>query len=235
MKIDRLLEIVIYLLNHDKVSAKRLAEHFQVSVRTIQRDMISISVSGIPIYSIGGKKGGYSILQEYKMNSQNMKPEEYQLVLKALKSIATAYSDHSLDSLIEKYNILAEKQDGQAIFWDFSVTKENNTVQEWNTVLKKAIEENRIVKIRYRDADGDETYRTVHPLAIHYKWYAWYLFSWSYDSLEYRTYKVARIQDLNITNEISYMDHGNIEKQMIRSEQVYYHLVSRLRFIFMKK
>ncbi len=53
MKIDRLLEIVIYLLNHETASAKVLAQRFQVSVRTIQRDMISISAAGIPLYSAG--------------------------------------------------------------------------------------------------------------------------------------------------------------------------------------
>ncbi|MDF2537531.1 MAG: transcriptional regulator [Herbinix sp.] len=222
MKTDRLLEIIIYLLNHENVSAKKLAEHFNVSARTIQRDMISISLAGIPVYAAGGKKGGYSILQEYKMNSQSMKPEEYQLALKALKSLATSYSDYSLDSLIEKYNTLAEKKDGQAIYWDFGVTKENNMVQEWNAVLKKAIEENRIVKFRYRSANGEETCRTGQPLAIHYKWYAWYLFLWSFDTPEYRTCKVARIQDLIITDDISQVDHGSIEERMKESEQTYY-------------
>lgn len=66
MKIDRLLEIIIYLLNHDHVPASYLAERFHVSVRTIQRDMVSISSIGIPVYADAGKNGGYSILPNYK-------------------------------------------------------------------------------------------------------------------------------------------------------------------------
>ena len=73
MKIDRILGIIIYLLNHDRVSAKTLAEKYHVSVRTIQRDMVNIASSGIPIYSDSGKNGGYSILPTYKLKNTNIK------------------------------------------------------------------------------------------------------------------------------------------------------------------
>lgn len=230
-----MLEIIIYLLNHDNVPAKKLAEHFNVSVRTIQRDMESISIAGIPIYAAGGKKGGYSILSDYKMNSQSMKPEDYRLVVKALKSLATSYSHESLESLIEKYNTLAKKEEGQAIFWDFSVTKENQSVQILNDQIKEAIEAKKIIRFRYRSADGKQSYRTVQPLAIHYKWYAWYLFNWSFDTNEYRTCKVARIQDLEITDAISDMAHGDIEKQMKKSEQEYYKTSIRIEIHFLEE
>ena len=69
MKLDRLLGIIIHLLNHENVSASRLAERFQISVRTIQRDIISISSAGIPVYSVNGRFGGYSILPAYRMKN----------------------------------------------------------------------------------------------------------------------------------------------------------------------
>ena len=228
LKIDRLLEIITILLNKDTVSAKTLAEHFKVSVRTIQRDMISISLAGIPIYSVEGKNGGYAILPDYKVNSQIMKPEEQELLVKALESLATSYSNKSLAGLINKYNVLIDKQKGKKIFWDFGVTKENQTVQWLNAELEKAISQNRIVKFRYRNAKGEESIKTVQPLAIHYKWYAWYLFSWSFDAKGYRTYKTARIQDLEKTDDISYIDHGDIEKLMKECEEEYYQTCSSI-------
>ncbi len=91
VKIDRLLEIIIYLLNHDHVPASYLAERFHVSVRTIQRDMISISSIGIPVYADAGKNGGYSILPNYKIKNTDIRDDEQQLVVKALKSLATSY------------------------------------------------------------------------------------------------------------------------------------------------
>lgn len=235
MKIDRLLEIITILLNKDTVSSKMLAEHFKVSVRTIQRDMVSISLADIPIYSAEGKNGGYTILPDYKVNSQIMKPEEQQLLVKALESLATSYSNESLAGLIKKYNAIIDKQKGKKIFWDFGVTKENQTVQRLNAELEKAISENRIVKFRYRNAKGEESIKTVQPLAIHYKWYAWYLFSWSFGAKEYRTCKVARIQDLELTGDISDIDHGDIETLMKESEEEYYQTCSSIEMHFAKE
>ncbi|WP_079427189.1 helix-turn-helix transcriptional regulator [Clostridium oryzae] len=235
MKIDRLLEIIIIMLNRDTVSAKMLAEHFKVSVRTIQRDMVSITFAGIPVYSVEGKKGGYSILPEYKMNSHFMKPEERQLIVKALESLATSYSNESLESLIEKYNLMVNKREGDKVFWDFSVTKENSAVQTMNIRLEKAIAEKRIVKFHYRNADGKASAKTIQPLAIHYKWYAWYLFSWSLDVNEYRTYKVARISDLQITENLSVIEHGDIKKLMKESEKAYYQTCGSIEIHFEKE
>ncbi len=84
MKIDRLLKIVIYLLNYENVSARDLAERLHVSVRTIQRDMVSIAEAGIPVYSNQGKSGGYSILPSYKVRNCNIHQEEQQLIQQAL-------------------------------------------------------------------------------------------------------------------------------------------------------
>ena len=125
MKIDRMLEIIIYLVNHDNVSARYLAERFGVSVRTIQRDIVSISSIGIPVYAAGGKYGGYSILPTYKMKNLNIREDEQQMIRKALESLATSYTSDTLDGLIEKYNAIVEKEGGQKVFWDFGVSREN--------------------------------------------------------------------------------------------------------------
>ena len=222
VKIDRLLEIITILLNRDSVSAKTLADRFQVSVRTIQRDMVSISLAGIPIYSTEGNSGGYAIISDYKVKNQIMKPEEQHLLIKALESLATSYSSNSLAELIKKYNSIADRQKGQKIFWDFGVTKENQTVQCSNTLLEKAISDNRMIQFRYRNAKGEESSKTVQPLAIHYKWYAWYLFSWVHETKEYRTFKVARIQDLKLTEIISDLQFNDVEAKMKESEKEYY-------------
>lgn len=116
MKIDRLLEIIIYLLNHDHVPASYLAERFHVSVRTIQRDMVSISSIGIPVYADAGKNGGYSILPNYKLKNTDIRDEEQQLIQQALESLATSYANETLAGLIEKYHLLLDRDQGQSIF-----------------------------------------------------------------------------------------------------------------------
>ena len=222
MKIDRILGIIIYLFNHDKVSAKTLAEKYDVSVRTIQRDMVNIASCGIPIYSDNGKNGGYSILSTYKLKNTNIKNDEQQMIIKALETLSTSYTNHTLDSIIEKYNSIIGKEGGQRIFWDFGVTKENQQVQNVNKTLEQAITEKKYISFHYRNASGKESALTVEPLAIHYKWYAWYLFAYRDEKEQYYTFKVARMKDVEILNKKSMTDHGDIEERMKESEQNYY-------------
>ena len=232
MRIDRMLEIIIYLLNHDHVPASYLAERFHVSVRTIQRDMVSISSIGIPVYADAGKNGGYSILPNYKIKNTDIREEEQQLVIKALESLATSYTSDSLNALIEKYNAVIEKEGGQKIFWDFSVTKENKQVQDRNALLEKAIENKIYLSFDYRNANGKCSHPTVQPLAIHYKWYAWYLFSYDEERKEYRTFKVARMSRLVLSDHTFLQSHGNIVDRMKESEQAYYQTCIDIEVLF---
>ncbi len=222
MKTDRILGIIIYLLNHDHVPASRLAERFQVSVRTIQRDIVTISETGIPIYADAGKNGGYSILPNYKLNNAEIRKEEQQLVVKALESLATSYTSDTLKQLLEKYNAMVEKEGGQKVFWDFSVTKENQLVQDRNGMLEDAIARQRYIAFDYYNANGDYFHPLVQPLAIHYKWYAWYLFAYEDARADYRTFKVARMSGLSVLEETFVQNHGRIEDRMKESEQAYY-------------
>ena len=222
MKTDRILGIIIYLMNHEHVSASYLAERFHVSVRTIQRDMISISAIGVPVYSESGKNGGYSILSTYKIENCEIRSDEQQMIIRALESLATSYTNDTLNSLIEKYNIIVEKEGGQKVFWDFGVTKENAGVQSNNQLLEQAISKKRYVTFEYCNADGRKSTPIVEPLAIHYKWYAWYLFAYFDDKKQYRTYKIARIQNLKELDMVSTIDHGDVKKLMRESEQAYY-------------
>lgn len=222
MKTDRILGIIIYLTNHDNVSARCLAERFHVSVRTIQRDMISISAMGIPIYSENGKNSGYSILPTYKIKNSEIRCDEQQMIIKALESLATSYTNDTLKNLIEKYNTIVQNEGGQKVFWDFGVTKENSDVQSKNQLLENAIGLKKYVSFEYCNADGKKLSPEVEPLAIHYKWYAWYLFAYSDDRKQYRTYKIARIQNLKEMDRVSGKDHGDVKTLMEVSEQDYY-------------
>ena len=222
MKTDRILGIIIYLMNHDNVPASYLSERFHVSVRTIQRDMISISSIGVPVYSESGKKGGYSILPTYKIKNSEIRNDEQQMIIKALESLATSYTNDTLKSLIEKYNAIVQEEGGQKVFWDFGVTRENADVQSKNQLLEHAIDQKKYISFEYCNADGKKSTPMVEPLAIHYKWYAWYLFAFSNDKNQYRTYKIARMQNVVEMDRISNTDHGDIKKLMKESEHAYY-------------
>nr|WP_255810148.1 WYL domain-containing protein [Treponema denticola] len=235
MKLERILEIIIYLLNHEKVSAKYLAEYFDVSVRTIQRDMVSIAEAGIPVYTLGGRYGGYAVLENYKIKNINIKNSEQQIIISALESLATSYTNDKLNSLIEKYNAIIEKEGGQKVFWDFSVTKENKKVQDSNMLLEKAIGGKNYMVFDYRNSEGKSSHVCAEPLAIHYKWYAWYLFAYLKKTKEYRTFKVARMQNLVLSKERSFIRHGDIQQKMKEAELAYYKTCINIEIIFSEK
>ena len=232
MKVERILELIIYLLNHDNVSASFLAARFHVSIRTIQRDIVSITEIGIPIYSISGKRGGYSILPTYKIKNSNIKDDEHQMIVKALESLSTSYTNDTLQNLIEKYNVLVDKTGGQKIFWDFGVSKENKLVQKTNELLERAIFTNHFISFEYSNANNEKSSQYVQPLAIHYKWYAWYLFAYSTEKKDYRTYKVARIKNISICEQLALQNHGDIKTLMDESEIAYYKTCIRIDLRF---
>ena len=139
-----------------------------------------------------------------------------------MESLATAYTNDTLRALLEKYNAIIEKEGGQKVFWDFGVTRENDQVQKLNGRLEQAITQRNYITFEYRNADGKQSAPCVEPLAIHYKWYAWYLFAYSEGKKQYRTYKVARMQNLKVLSRTSTMAHGDVERIMRESEQAYY-------------
>ena len=219
MKTDRLLEIIIYLLNHEKATAKQLADKFGVSIRTIQRDIDSISLAGVPIWALAGTKGGYAIDPDYKIRDQFVGREDSAWVIMALKSLSTSCSSGRPERILEKYRSVG-KADEPRIFLDYSVTKENPAVAQNNEIIEKAVSHSLQIRFDYRNVEGFVSRKAVCPLALRFKWYAWYLFAVDMEKKEYRTYKVARMMRLEPTD-IPFEPPKDVEERMLESEESY--------------
>ncbi|MDR1688906.1 MAG: YafY family transcriptional regulator [Clostridiales bacterium] len=211
MKTDRLLSIVIYLLSHDKVSAEKLAERFEVSRRTIVRNIEQISMAGIPIKSLSGPKGGYSIMEGYKLDGRVIKKEEQQLIITAIKGFLSAYDGKRYAEVLEKLMSLFLKQQKGHIFLDFGATGENNETQEKLKSLEEAIVNKKAVQILYVNAEGYESKRYVEPLALNYRWYAWYLLAFCHTKQDYRIFKLVRISRLQLTRASFLKKHADAD------------------------
>lgn len=219
MKIDRLLGIIINLLNHEAITAKQLAEKFEVSVRTIQRDMDSISAAGIPIIASTGSSGGYSILTSYKLQNQFVKKDDFKLIIMALKGLNTSYESKQLESIIDKYLALNGKYP-QEVFLDYGVTRENDKVQKNNQLIEQSISNKTEIKFDYRDASSNVSHRRIQPLALRFKWYAWYLFGFDLGKNDYRTFKIVRMQNLETTN-IKFHSDVDVEALLQINDKAY--------------
>ena len=102
MKMDRLIGILSILLQRDRVSAPELAEHFEVSRRTIQRDIESLCRAGIPIATTQGAGGGISILEGYRVDRTVLTAPEMQAILAGLRSLDSVSGTRRYAQLMEK-------------------------------------------------------------------------------------------------------------------------------------
>jgi predicted DNA-binding transcriptional regulator YafY len=220
MKIDRLLEIVIYLLNHQSATARQLAKRFGVSVRTIQRDMETISLAGIPLAASTGSGGGYSISDGYRLENQFVQKEDFGIIIMALRSLRTGYENGRLDPILDKYLSLSQKSPSGGMYIDYGVSREDERVQGYNRLIEEAIAGSVRMVFDYRNIDGEVSRRTVEPLALKFKWYAWYLFARDVGKEAYRTFKVARMREVQRTG-LRFTPPADMEEILERNERAY--------------
>ena len=200
MKIDRLLAIITYLLNRDVVTGKYLAEKFDVSERTIQRDVETINLAGIPITSIRGTNGGYKILDTYRLSKQTSTEKDLESITLALRSLNSAMEDERVSDTLEKVKSIGSSKTSDSISVDFGVAKENKKVVEYIKIIENAISNKIRIEFSYINAENYATLRTVEPIALKFKWYSWYLVAYCTEKNQYRIFKLMRMENLKQTN-----------------------------------
>ncbi|MNW39976.1 HTH domain protein [compost metagenome] len=208
MKIDRLLAMTILLLNRERVSAKELADRFEVSTKTIYRDMETLNQSGIPIVAYQGTSGGFEIMEQYTITRQYLTLNEISAVVAAVKGMNTALDDSNLDTLLEKVKALLHRVDridgeskGTGMIFDFNPWSQSAPAKEKINTFRQAIEKSVRVKIRYMNRNGTESERVVEPANLILKGYVWYLQAYCMLRGDFRVFRLNRIQELTLRSE----------------------------------
>ncbi|GIN72694.1 putative HTH-type transcriptional regulator YobV [Bacillus sp. J14TS2] len=195
MKLDRLLRMIMLLLDRKKVTAQELAEELAVSVRTVYRDIDTLSSAGIPVVSYQGANGGISLIENYRIDKHFLKEEEFTSLSAALKSLLTAYEDPSAKTVLEKIShIVGKEATEDYLFIDDSPWGQDEHLKQKRTFLKTAIETNTCVEIVY----GNRTVipRIIEPHTLVQKGRSWYVYSYCLQRQAFRLFKLARIKDL---------------------------------------
>jgi predicted DNA-binding transcriptional regulator YafY len=196
MQINRLFEIVYILLNKKTITAKELSERFEVSVRTIYRDIDTLGAAGIPVYMTKGKGGGISILDNFVLNKSILSDKEQNEILTALQSL-NAIKYPEVDTVISKLGMLFNKADYNWINVDFSHWGDSD--KEKFNVLKTAIINKLIIEFEYFNSNGEKANRTVEPLQLWFKDKTWYLKGYCLLKQELRIFKLTRIKKVSVT------------------------------------
>lgn len=198
MKIERLIGILSVLLQREKVTARELAEQFEVSRRTIQRDVETLCRAGIPLTTSQGAGGGISIMEGYRVDRTVLTAPEMQAILVGLRSLDSVSGTRRYARLMEKLS----PERGSLVSGDAHLLID---LSSWNKTrlspkietIRNAIEQHRIISFAYFSPRG-ETKREAEPCDLVFHWSAWYVWAWCRSRQDFRLFKLGRMTDLAV-------------------------------------
>lgn len=205
MKVHRLLSIVMHLLSRKRMGAQELADLFEVSLRTIYRDLETINGSGIPIVSYSGPSGGYEIMEQYRIDRQIVTLEDLNAIMTALKGLKASLDEPEIGSLLVKVGALIAKSEqhqleetGETILFDTNIWRSRHIDKAMVTELRSAAKNRFIVSFSYFTSEGTSEERKVEPIGLAWKGYAWYLYAFCQLRNDYRTFRLTRVRELRV-------------------------------------
>jgi len=225
MRIDRLLSIIVYLLNRDLVSAKELAERYSVSTRTIQRDIDAISYAGIPIMTVQGPHGGYGIMDTYKMDRQLMSVDDLFYIVTALSGIVSSTNNKKMEATAEKMKSLIPKHDEalfeerhQKLYIDLSMLRGPTSRPDLFDTIERGIDQTQLLEISYTNGRLETSKRIIEPMTIVFKWRSWYLFAYCRLREDYRIFRLSRIHNPRLLDKTFSRRRESVEEYFLKSE-----------------
>lgn len=198
-KVERLISIIMILLKKELVSATEFSQLFHVSKRTLLRDMETLSLSNIPIYAVTGVKGGYGIMEEYKVDKRLLSSSDIQHILTALGGLEQLLLTEEVEQTIKKIEAmvspLPQKRSIQLSFYEWEGRSEMMATLQ---TCQQAIVQKRLIAFDYTDKDGAATTRKVEPYELHFSESSWYLKGFCLHRQDYRTFKLSRIDAMRV-------------------------------------
>lgn len=200
MKLDRLMGVLTYLLQHDRATARELAERFEVSRRTILRDVEALNLAGIPVVTTQGGDGGIAIMEGYRLDRSALTADELSGILTGLKSLATVSRSGSLEKLIQKLSPETHVvSPNDHVLIDLS-SYYRDSLSEKFQLIQEAIAEGRLISFDYYYEKG-EARRLIEPCCLQFKWMAWYVVGWCRDRQGFRRFKLNRLWNARLEEE----------------------------------
>ena len=208
MKVDRLVSIIMILLDKKRIGAQELAEMFEVSHRTIYRDIDTFNMAGIPVHSISGVGGGFEIMQKYKIDKKVFSTADLSAILMGLSSLSNMIRGDELINAFAKVRsfIPADRAKeielkANQIYIDLSSWIGNKNIQSYLEIIKTALKESKLLSFDYADRYGNTTSRTAEPYQLVLKNSHWYWQGYCYKRNDFRLFKLSRISNLQLQEE----------------------------------
>lgn len=208
MKVDRLVSIIMILLDKKRIGAQALADMFEVSPRTIYRDVDAINMAGIPVRSTSGVGGGFEIMPEYKVDKKVFSADDLSALLMGLSSLSGMVRGDELVHALAKVRsfIPADRAKdielkANQINIDLSLWMGNGNIQSNLEIIKAAMQESRLLTFEYIAHHGNKTARTAEPYQLVLKSSHWYLQGYCHKREAYRLFRLSRMSNLQMQEE----------------------------------
>ena len=205
MKIDRLVSIIMVLLDKKRIGAQQLAAMFEVSQRTIYRDVETINMAGIPIRSTPGVGGGLEIMEEYKLEKKVFSSSDLSAILMGLSSLSSMVRGEEVVQALAKVKsfIPADKAKdislkANQLYIDLSPWLGNRNVQPYVEMVKTALQQNNLLAFDYVDRHGTKTTRTAEPYQLVLKNSHWYWQGYCHTRKDFRLFRLSRTLNLHM-------------------------------------
>jgi len=199
MSDSRLFKILYYLLKNGTTPVKELAEIFEVSTRTIHRDIDSLSSAGIPICTSRGRHGGVYIMNNFILDKSVFSAEEKDQILTAINDFSFIL-DEDTNDLLNKLSAIFNTNARNWIEVDLSNWRYNKPSQDIFNSIKFAILDKKIISFEYY-SKGNSTYRKIEPIKLLFKSYNWYIYGFCLFRNDYRLFKLSRINNLKVLDD----------------------------------
>lgn len=202
MQVERLVQMVFYIVNHGHVTAKELSDFFNVSTRTIYRDINTLTLAGIPILSTKGTGGGISLIDGYTIDKSLLSKEEQQRVCQGLQILqATKYPDAEM-ALSKIGAIFRNVLEAKWLDVDFSYWGSDEKEKIKISDLQYAILNKHVIEFYYFNSEFQKSERLIEPLRLVFKSHAWYIVGYCRNKEEIRIFRLSRMKRLRVLPEI---------------------------------
>ena len=199
MKLDRLLGMLTILLQNDRVTAPELAERFEVSRRTIGRDIDALCRAGIPIATYQGAGGGIAIAEGYRIDKSVLTVDEMSGIIAALKGIGSVSEQSNVERILDKLRAGADSVVSPPIIIDLASHYKGQLTAKIE-LIKRAILQTRLIEFDYYYEKG-ESRRRIEPYFVIFQWTAWYVFGYCLERRDWRMFKLTRLWGLTLSDE----------------------------------
>lgn len=217
MKYRIMIKMLALLMSRRKVTAKEIADRFEISVRSVYRYVEELNVAGVPVDVVRGRYGGIFIADTFRLPSGYFTRGEYAATVNALTAMLSTVDDEDLVSALEKLQ-REQKSDRRElavcgnIIVDGGAWADMGKFPQKMKVCEQAVRESQCLEIDYISRGGEHSKRVIDPYVLIYKQNVWYIYAFCHSRQDFRTFKIGRIKGARFTG------RGFVKREITKDE-----------------